>query len=181
MNFSGSALTATLELSEASLKLETDGNSYWLNNHYAGESELVPIDTFQSLNVHLEPYGSAIYTISDVEELVEIPALNIFTDVADREVMPTENILHRIFPNPFNPSTTIRLTLSQPGLSSIRIYDLKGRTVWTGFENAYMNSGTYELEWNGVDNGGEALSTGLFFVEFETAGTRQVQKITLLR
>jgi len=181
MNFSSTAQTAILDLSNANLKLETDGNTYWVNNHYDGVSESISIDSLSRFKVELPPYGSAIYTISDGEEMVELPNLPGITSTNEVETKPRQAVLHKIYPNPFNPSTTISFSLPESGQASLRIYDLKGRLLWTGMQEEFLPSGEHQIMWQGMDNAGNHAPTGIYFVEFETTAVRQVQKITLLR
>lgn len=83
-------------------------------------------------------------------------------------------------PNPFNPETTIRYELKNGGLTSVRIYSLNGRLIRT-LHDGYADAGIHEVRWNGMDNAGRAVPTGVYFVSARSAGTRAVGKLSLLR
>ncbi|MBC8367226.1 T9SS type A sorting domain-containing protein [bacterium] len=83
-------------------------------------------------------------------------------------------------PNPFNPSTTITYALAQGGELQIRIFDLTGRrvaTLWDGQQAA----GNHELIWNGRDQNGHELSSGVYFLKFTAESYTQSQKLILLK
>ena len=79
------------------------------------------------------------------------------------------------FPNPFNPTTTLRFTLPQAGRVTLRIYDLLGREVTTLLD-APRAAGSYALPFDGSH-----LATGLYFARIENASASQVQKLLLVK
>jgi hypothetical protein len=96
--------------------------------------------------------------------------------------IPLEIALHPAYPNPFNPSTTLRFDLPNPTLASLKIYDVRGREVWSHSEGpAQIGAGSYELVWNGVNDANQPVATGLYFVELRTSGFHQVQKLMLVK
>lgn len=66
------------------------------------------------------------------------------------------------YPNPFNPTTNIRYSLPKQTNVSIRVYDIKGSLIATLVDNT-QNPGTYEVTWNGKDNSGNGVSSGVYF------------------
>ena len=84
------------------------------------------------------------------------------------------------YPNPFNPSTSIRFSL--PAASDVRleIFDILGRRVGVLVDER-LNAGEYNVAWNGTDADGDAAASGIYFYRLTTGqGTRQA-KMTLLR
>lgn len=69
------------------------------------------------------------------------------TGIEDEELLPTEFALEQNFPNPFNPSTTIRFRIPEAGLATLKIYNILGQEVAVLVEE-YMNPGTYNVEFN---------------------------------
>lgn len=88
--------------------------------------------------------------------------------------------LQAIYPNPFNPYTTI--TYSAPANSKVTfwIYDLLGHPVWnrTIIHDA---AGSYRLKWDGVNQSGDKLATGMYLLKMSSAEFTTVQKLLLIR
>jgi hypothetical protein len=106
---------------------------------------------------------------------------NPFTAVGDQVVRP---LISRPFvtPNPFNPQTSLKFEVggSQAVPADVVIYDLRGRAV----RNLY--SGTVEpglrtLVWNGRDDGGRSLSSGIYLAQVKVADQTRAVKMTLAR
>jgi PKD repeat protein len=83
-------------------------------------------------------------------------------------------------PNPFNPQTKASWTLKQGGPTTVRIYSLEGRLVKT-LHDGYSPAGTSEKHWNGLDNAGRSVPTGVYFLTVQSGGTRAVQKLYLMK
>lgn len=83
-------------------------------------------------------------------------------------------------PNPFNPETSINYTVRNSGNVSIRIYSLQGRLVRTLFEG-YSTAGANEVRWNGRDNSGNTVSSGLYFVKVQQGSESGVIKVAVTK
>ena len=83
-------------------------------------------------------------------------------------------------PNPFNPTTRIVFTLPQDGDVALRVYDLQGRLVRT-LAGSRFSAGTHEVPWNGCDDDGAKVSSGIYFVRFATADAQSTMKVALLK
>lgn len=68
-------------------------------------------------------------------------------------------------PNPFNPSTKIYFNISSPGAGRVKIFDMLGREV-RQFAPGYLLPGMHEIFWDGKDNNGIELASGVYFVKF---------------
>ena len=81
------------------------------------------------------------------------------------------------YPNPFNPTTTIRfkIGLETSYTTSLQIIDVTGRLVETLVKGALL-AGDYEIQWNATQS-----SSGVYFVELISGEKRQVQKLLLLK
>jgi hypothetical protein len=94
--------------------------------------------------------------------------------------LPDATFLAQNWPNPFNPSTTIAFGLKTGGHVSLRIYDASGRLVKTLIDGS-MQAGRYEKNWNGRDNEGSIVSSGVYFYRLVTNGFGETRKMILLR
>lgn len=83
-------------------------------------------------------------------------------------------------PNPFNPVTVLRFQLGQPGPVTLRIYAVGGRLVRT-LVRGNLPSGRFKVAWDGKDDRGSAVASGLYISELVTGGHRISQKMSLLR
>ena len=84
------------------------------------------------------------------------------------------------WPNPFNAGTSVRFTNSRPGPVSVGIYDLQGRRV------RLLAAGEMEAEphlehWDGLDDAGRALGSGVYFARMKAAGEQASAKLVLVK
>jgi len=104
--------------------------------------------------------------------------LNI-TDVEDNNLLKDYK-LYQNYPNPFNPSTVIQFNLPERTNVTINIYDIQGRYVTTVFSGE-LQSGTHKVKWNGLNNRGQKVSSGIYFYQFKTDKMNIVKKMQLLK
>ncbi len=184
VNFSNADATVELNLATENLKFENDFNldsTYWVNNHYSGQSEQVTGADLQNYFITLTPYGTAIYTISNQEEMVIIPALPNLLAIDEDQIVEMDNFkLYQNYPNPFNPVTTIRYELSNRLDVELSIYDINGRLVTT-LVSETQGSGYHEVEWSGQNSQGIALSTGLYLARIDAGASSAVIKMIYLK
>ena len=86
----------------------------------------------------------------------------------------------RAAPNPFNPRTTLSFTVAAPGAADLAVYDLAGRRVRRLLHGA-VASGTHRMTWDGLDDAGAALPSGVYLARLRVAGESSVERLTLVR
>lgn len=96
------------------------------------------------------------------------------------ELLPSNYSLSQNYPNPFNPSTKIQFSLPEQSRVTIRIYDMLGREVKT-LINADQSAGTHEIVWNGDDEAGRKVATGVYMYAISTNKFVQTKKMVLLK
>ena len=84
------------------------------------------------------------------------------------------------FPNPLAHSTRIRYANSVAGETSIDIYDISGRRIRT-LVDSYLPAGVNYVSWDGRDNGGVRVPSGLYFLRLQNGVSRQSKRIAVLR
>ena len=94
--------------------------------------------------------------------------------------LPQAYSLAQNFPNPFNPSTTIRYELKEAGAVTLRIYDLMGQQV-RELVNAPQSSGRHQVTWAGRDQRGAQVANGVYFYELRTGEFRALRKMILMK
>ncbi|MCF6237259.1 MAG: T9SS type A sorting domain-containing protein [Candidatus Marinimicrobia bacterium] len=95
-------------------------------------------------------------------------------------MLPDTYKMDHPYPNPFNPSTTIQYELPEIADVSIRIYDILGRGIWS-YEESAKPVGYYSLQWNGLNNNGRQVASGIYLISFSTPEFRAVRKAVLIR
>lgn len=83
-------------------------------------------------------------------------------------------------PNPFNPSTTIRYLLPEPGDVSLTVHGLSGRLIATLAEGR-MQAGRHTAVWDGRDRSGDHVPSGVYFTRLEKGGETISRKIMMIR
>jgi flagellar hook assembly protein FlgD len=83
-------------------------------------------------------------------------------------------------PNPFNPMTTIRFEVDRPGLTTLRVYAVNGSLVRT-LASGTLPAGGYRVTWDGRDERGRAVASGLYIYRLESGGRHLAAKMSLLR
>ena len=104
----------------------------------------------------------------------------IATDAPHKTLLPDVFSLIQNYPNPFNPRTTIQFTVSDPMRTEMNIYDISGTLVRTLLHEE-IAPGTHSIEWDGLDDQGQILSSGIYVIEIQGAGQRATKKLTLLK
>jgi hypothetical protein len=93
--------------------------------------------------------------------------------------MPKSTAVFQNTPNPFNPTTTIAFDVATPGVVTIRIYDVSGRLVRT-LTDGERPQGRHTEVWDGRDNRGSAVRSGIYFYRMTAPGYRSPTKKMLL-
>ncbi len=85
------------------------------------------------------------------------------------------------YPNPFNPQTTIPVTMGLNGNASLEVYDTAGRLVRT-LHNGMLSEGRHEFLWNGRDRSGNQVSSGVYFSRLtDSSGQSLNQRMVLVK
>lgn len=96
----------------------------------------------------------------------------------EQEALPVKFELGANYPNPFNPSTRIYFGLPQAQEVRLTVYNVLGREV-KELLNGYVEAGRHSLEWNGTDNAGKPVASGIYFYALQAGQTRLVRKMVL--
>ena len=107
-------------------------------------------------------------------------AICTFTVGDDSKEVPQQFLLHQNYPNPFNAETTIKYELPQKGNVSLRIYDLKGRLV-KRLVNKEHTAGYHKLIWDGLDNHGQLVASGLYLYRIQAGEFQDMRKLIFIK
>jgi hypothetical protein len=98
----------------------------------------------------------------------------------DPTVSPVTNMLNQNYPNPFNPETTISFDMPKTANANLSVYNVKGQLVKT-LHNGIANFGRNNVVWNGTDNNGNKVTSGLYFYRLTTDGKVETRKMMLMK
>jgi len=95
-------------------------------------------------------------------------------------LIPSSYELFQNFPNPFNPETTIRFQIPEEGRVRIVIYSILGQYV-RELLNDYKTVGVHEVVWDGCNDFGEQVSSGVYIYNFISESFHQTRKMILVK
>ena len=105
----------------------------------------------------------------------------VVAGVLDVQTTPTEFALLQNFPNPFNPETTIGYELAESADVTLQIYNVVGQVVRTLIAAESQSAGRYQMRWNGMDDRGVPVSSGVYFYQISAGEFQTVRKLMLLK
>ena len=94
--------------------------------------------------------------------------------------LPTEFHLAQNHPNPFNPSTDISFSLPRKSRVRLEIYNLLGQQVRSLLDDELM-SGQHTITFDGRDNDGQAIASGVYFYRIKTADDVRTRKMVMIK
>ena len=94
--------------------------------------------------------------------------------------VPVLTELHPIYPNPFNPDACIGYGVASPSAVKVQIFNSRGQLV-RSYDEGYRQIGNYRIIWNGRDNGGRELSSGIYHIRLEAGTEIHNQKAVLAK
>ena len=98
----------------------------------------------------------------------------------NNDVPVNQSIIHSSYPNPFNPKTTILFDLPRSEIVDISIFNIKGQLVKT-LVSSFKEQGSHSVVWNGNDDSGKTVGSGIFFYKIKTANEIAVSKLLMLK
>ena len=116
---------------------------------------------------------------------LEAQALELVVLVAapepDVEAVPAVSKLHQNVPNPFNPTTTIKFDLAHDGQVRLQIFDVAGHLVRTLVNGTLTRGYNQAVTWNGLDEGGRRVPSGVYFYQLVTDDLTATNKMVMLK
>ena len=107
--------------------------------------------------------------------LIQDPLTDTFDKLEYYEDLNSGN-----YPNPFNPETNISFSLKKDSSVELTIFNIKGEKV-KKLVSDYLNKGNHSYKWNGTDNYGNSVSSGVYFYKISTESKSEVKKMLLLK
>ncbi|MCB5234619.1 MAG: C25 family cysteine peptidase [Candidatus Cloacimonetes bacterium] len=154
------------------IDFERDGN-FKLINGYSGGVLVINIRRPSSAIAPWTTYRGALNRQASY-------AATGYVSIDDETNAPQVNRLLGNYPNPFNPQTTLTYTMAKPGEVEIDVYNLKGQHV-KKLVNRRVDAGTHSVVWDGRDNGGRSVSSGVYLYRMKTDKGNESKKMLLMK
>jgi Peptidase family C25/FlgD Ig-like domain len=158
----------------------------WMNSSIsagileAGETCPITIN-FDTANLEYGWHNAIIEITSESWDIKRLSvSLNVLSNESDEPAIPETNLLLGNYPNPFNPSTTISFLLSEASDIELIIYNIKGQEVLKLIDE-YLQPGKQETSWNGCDEQGNVLSSGIYLYKLKTGSETLNAKMILMK
>lgn len=153
---------------------------YGSNTNDFGAAVVVDYTTGESLDVSASPYSHYFVTATDAAGNEGEPArADAPTGVGEAPVRYVLSVTN--YPNPFNPATTVKYTVPADGPVSIAIYDVRGIRVATLVDEPAHAAGAWDVEWNGLNDAGAHVPSGIYFARIVSDGVTRTRKMSLLK
>jgi len=149
----------------------------WLAGPGIGESITLDIATSGNYCVAVWKAG-AEDLINAAEYILRIEQVEVS---GIPEAIPDRLVLMPNVPNPFNPQTRLRFSLPVSGPVDLRIFDAAGRQVRSILQGEIYPAGYHEITWQGRDDRGRGLPSGVYFSRMVFATDHAVQRMTLVK
>jgi hypothetical protein len=163
----------------------------WINNYPADQRQMLntgpftlmknePVDIIAAYVMgrgtdHLNSLTVAKQNVEYAKSYYDNNFTYLPVAIDDEEIFADDFQLYQNYPNPFNPSTIIRYSVSSPGLTTLKVYDILGKEV-TVLINEVKTPGVYEIEFSG-----ESLSSGVYFYQIKSGKYIKTNKMMLLK
>ena len=118
----------------------------------------------------VEKIASAEITHFSIWILTDSNQVNIVTGIAEEQnenIIPTEFMLYRNYPNPFNAETIIKYRIPKSAEITLKIYNMMGQEIAALLNNQFKQAGSYTLKWNGRNRFNLPVSSGVYFYIFK--------------
>ncbi len=169
--------------------------SGFYSNHLGGCQRLPNGNTIISESTsgnlfEVNPAGSIVWNYSPGGEIVRVlrygydyPGLSqlVGTGGNNTNSIPEEFDLLQNYPNPFNPSTTISYILPKSSNVTLKVYDILGNEVRSLVNNENKTAGSYNSFWDGKNDQGLEVSSGVYFYKLITADFNRTLKMMLMK
>lgn len=135
------------------------------------------------LDYVIDQDGLVAYYATEYDPEAMVVVINdlLSPPISASEVPNHRALLLQASPNPFNPKTVISFFLDKAQPVSLKILDARGHLVRNLMSSELREAGPGQAQWDGKDNQGRSLSSGLFMAQIRTVSKTEVIKLTLVR
>jgi len=113
--------------------------------------------------------GQQVFVVNDVASGTD-----------DTPRTPDDFALRQNYPNPFNPATTIPFDIKVTSRVTLKVYNIRGQVVRT-LVDEIMDAKSYAIDWNGRNDAGDEVSSGVYFYKIVAGDFQDVRKLVLMK
>ncbi len=140
------------------------------------------------LSIGFRPQAEGVYPMNLIitsddpdNPLLNIQLMGSATTVSNNDIVnPVITALIGNYPNPFNPNTNISFSLKSQEFVNLEIYNILGQRV-KNLVSSTMNPGIHTVYWNGKDNSGRAVASGVYFYKMQAGKYSSTKKMILMK
>ena len=121
-------------------------------------------------SIYVGTYNSGVYRNT----------IDFSSGVKASSAKPDDYNLFQNYPNPFNAHTVIKYSLANRAYISLLIYDINGKLVRT-LTDEIENNGTHQVVWDGLDNNGKQIASGIYLLQMKAEDYSTFKKLTIIK
>ena len=146
----------------------------------ADKEQTVYLRWTMEVDLHLFQFGG--WNIDDIQLLAIFDSAGVPTDIYEEheDLLPDRYYLFQNYPNPFNATTRIEFYLPERADVEVDIFNIIGRRVAT-LVDGELPRGSHSIEWNGLNTGGQAVATGIYFYRLKTSEYTETRKMLMIK
>jgi len=159
-------------------EVDVGSNPKFVKGLSAFTAQVVRGGALYTTGLVLYAYDAVSPSIFGVSDTIRF---NILVKVEqDNAEIPKEFALYQNYPNPFNPATEIKFDIPKESHVKIVIYDITGKEVRTLVDEV-VKPGAYRILWDGTDNSGNKVTSGIYFYRMIAGSYVSVKKMVLIK
>ncbi len=159
-------------------------DTHWLQiASYKTHTELTGQGTTSSPSQYIYTDKNASAGMNYIYRLTEASitgTINIIGTTSVNETVPVSTQLFTAYPNPFNPTTTLKYNLAKDNHITMTVYDVLGRQI-KQLINQKQPAGEYSVQWNGSTDSGQLTPSGTYLIQMNTGNTTHSQKVLFIK
>ena len=176
----GDALTYHFYVADSLIEVLSDtttaGTYQDFLDHWPLQFQMLPRMTF-TFNVWVHDGTDSVKVTGEPRKVLVNRYENLSTE---GEGVPIEFALHENYPNPFNPTTTLRFDLPEVSSITLTIYNMLGQKVKT-FNMQSIPAGYHSVTWNATNDLGEQIGAGVYLYQLQAKNFVKTRKMVLLK
>ena len=160
---------------------DTTSTSVSITNQEFIDNVFEPFPTVSAATVRFSVsaiYGSDTVKVTGDDRVIYVNRYE-YLSIAG-EGIPNEFALHENYPNPFNPTTTLRFDLPEVSDVNVVIYNMLGQKVRT-FNMNSISAGSHSIKWNATNDLGDPVGAGVYLYQFQAKDFIKTKKMVLLK
>jgi hypothetical protein len=136
--------------------------------------------SFEECCLEIDTTGRRLWIADNGYGRIYELCLGEITAIDDQTPRNTDNLSLKVFPNPFNPLTSIYFVLDRASNTRLDIFDVSGQRIRTLIDT-WLEVGTHQVQWDGLDSNQEPSASGVYFIRIEAGDRTEKMKMVLVR